>query len=687
MPNLVSAGILDREIDLTPGVGAVSTTEAGLAGVFAWGRVDKLVLVEDENELVSRFGKPSNYNAETFFTGANFLAYSNKLFISRALDTNARSAIANTGAVANIANQLVKNEDHYTTVTPDANTVFIAKYPGDLGNSLKVSVCDSPTAYSNSIDLVANSLISNTQSLFTLPVGSNSGLVTIVSTTNATVSATALTNLLARIAVGDLIEVGNSSVGKQLMKVSAKGAVVNTTNGGDFIASANLSLTSTLNLVSNVSSNTIERRWEYFNAVNRAPRTSQHLSALSLTTLDELHVVVIDEDGKFSGAPGTVLEVFEGLSRATDSKTEAGGTNYYKTVLNNRSAYLWAGTAQSNAVANVAVSVANSSNILPQTYSFNGGVDTSAEDTVALSALTAAWDLFINLEEVDVSIILAGKARGSATSGSSNTNNSWSVLANYLVNNIAEVRRDCVVYVSPAYNDVVNTLSPDTNNVAFRNNCVSSSYVFFDSGYKYQLDKYNDVFRYIPLNGDVAGCDARTNQVADPWYSPAGLNRGQIKNIVKLAYNPGQADRDLLYKSDINPVVNFPGQGTILYGDKTGLGRVSAFDRINVRKLFIILRKAISRAARSLLFEFNDEFTRAQFRALVEPYLRDVKGRRGIYDFKVICDTTNNTGEVIDRNEFIGDILIKPARSINFMNLNFVAVRTSVEFSETVLAF
>jgi phage tail sheath protein FI len=289
------------------------------------------------------------------------------------------------------------------------------------------------------------------------------------------------------------------------------------------------------------------------------------------------------------------------------------------------------------------------------------------------------YDLFASAEDVDVSLILTGTARG-GTNGEQ--------IPNYLIDNIAEKRKDCVVFVSPQRADVVNAAGNEaTNVVTFRNSLRSTSYAVLDSGYKYQYDKYNDLYRYIPLNGDTAGLCVRTDDTRDPWYSPAGFNRGQVKNIVKLAFNPRQADRDILYKAGVNPVVTFPGQGTVLYGDKTLLAKPSAFDRINVRRLFIVLEKAIATATKFTLFEFNDDFTRAQFRNLVEPFLRDVQGRRGIYEFQVVCDTTNNTGEVIDRNEFIGDIYIKPAKSINFIQLNFVAVRTGVEFSEVVGQF
>ena len=289
-----------------------------------------------------------------------------------------------------------------------------------------------------------------------------------------------------------------------------------------------------------------------------------------------------------------------------------------------------------------------------------------------------AYDKFKSAEDIDISLILGGKARGGT----------GEVLSNYIIDNICEYRKDCVAFVSPDQADTVNAPTSELQNVIdLRNLLRSTSYAVLDSGYKYQYDKYNDVYRWVPMNGDTAGLCVRTDNIRDPWFSPAGFNRGQIKNVVKLAFNPDKADRDQLYKNGINPIVNFPGQGVVLYGDKTLLAKPSAFDRINVRRLFIVLEKAIATASKFTLFEFNDEFTRASFRNLVEPYLRDVQGRRGIYDFRVVCDDTNNTPEVIDRNEFRGDIYIKPARSINFIQLNFVAVRTGVEFEEIVGRF
>jgi hypothetical protein len=403
--------------------------------------------------------------------------------------------------------------------------------------------------------------------------------------------------------------------------------------------------------------------------------------------VDGVHVVIVDEGGKFTGTPGSILESYANLSRATDGKTSTGSVNYYKTVLNNTSRYVWAVNDRSLAVSNTALNLTSSAKNNVYNINFRNGSDGYTEDAPPLSVVTTAYDQFSSAEDVDISLILAGKPLGgSATSGGQTVENFQ--LANYIIDNICETRKDCVVFVSP--DDMVVTSNYNNeaiSTVNWRNVLHDSSYAVVDSGYKYMYDRYNDVYRYIPMNGDIAGLCARTDNNRDPWWSPAGFNRGQIKNLVKLRWNPRKADRDILYKNGINPVVTFPGQGTVLYGDKTLQSKPSAFDRINVRRLFIVLEKAISTASKFTLFEFNDEFTRAQFKNLVTPYLRDVKGRRGITDFWVVCDSTNNTPERVDRNEFWGDIYIKPARSINFIQLNFVAVRSGVQFSEIVGKF
>ena len=657
----VSPGINVREIDLTTVVPAVSASVGAFAGVFGWGSAEERVLVSSENSLVKIFGKPTADNYETFYTAANFLAYGNALYVVRAIDTAARNAQANTAAETTI--QIKNLADYEDGITAGANAVYYARYAGTLGNSLKISVCDSANAYSNALDMTDGSAtIEGTLTLVPNSLTANLRVVSAVSNTAANTSAT---SIIGKIRVGDYLVVNGQS---QYLKVASLGAAVETGNASVFSAQAVITFdskfTGSANATAN-SSNALTRYWEFYNEVDKAPGQSTFVAAYGNTfAQDELHIVVVDEDGLFSGTKNAVLEVFEGLSRATNAKGENGQTLYYKDVITTDSEYIYWANHRAGAPAAVALSVASSAQTLPMTLSFSNGVDTSTESSVTLGNLGTAYDLFKDKNVVDVSLVMVGKA---------NTD-----VANYVIDNIATTRKDCVAFVSPTRSTSADSI------VTFRNTLSSTSYAVIDSGYKYQYDRYNDVYRYIPLNGDIAGLCARTDETRDPWFSPAGFTRGQIKNLVKLNFNPNQAERDLLYKNGVNPVVTFPGRGTVLFGDKTMLARPSAFDRINVRRLFIVLEKAISTAAEFALFEFNDEFTRAQFKNLVEPYLREVQGRQGITDFKVICDTTNNTGDVIDRNEFVGDIYIKPARSINFIQLNFIAVRSGVEFNEIV---
>lgn len=500
-----------------------------------------------------------------------------------------------------------------------SENTFIARCPGALGNSLEVSICENTTNFSSAITGI------------TINLGANTG----------TISDYAL------LVAGDILRVGSSSIGFQDLVVSATPTT------------STVTFTTKYKLSTALSATAGTRFWGNYKNVNGAP------------IANHIHVVVIDEDGIITGTSGAVLEVFENVSTISTAKSESGATNFYKDVINSQSAYIFA-TGANQPINDTAPFVTSY-------VSLTGGTDGSDEASVSLASLATGYDLFVSPEDIDISLILQGKAvHGTDNSG----------LANYIIDNICEVRKDCVAFLSPASSDVVNNPNGEVDAILeYRNAITNSSYAFIDSGYKYRYDKYNDLYRYTPLNGDIAGLTVRTDNNRDPWFSPAGYNRGIIKNVVKLAFNPNKAQRDILYVKDINPVITQPGQGTLLFGDKTALGAASAFDRINVRRLFIVLEKAIARASRSALFEFNDEFTRAQFKNLVEPFLRDVQGRRGIYDFRVVCDSTNNTGEVIDRNEFIGDIYIKPAKSINFIQLNFVAVRTGVEFEEIVGQF
>jgi phage tail sheath protein FI len=415
--------------------------------------------------------------------------------------------------------------------------------------------------------------------------------------------------------------------------------------------------------------------WAYRTQFTATPNTSTYVASKGNSNAnDEMHIVVVDEDGLISGTANTVIEKYAFVSKASDAKDDSGNSNYYKNVIAAQSQWIhwlahpaaanlgsgtaWGSTANNSAFKTITANL---------TFSLSGGTD----GNVGVSQITTGWDLFKNAESIDISLAVTGTGN--------------STIATYVISNVAETRKDCVAFISPPKANVVNNPGSEaTAAVAFRNALTSSSYAVIDSGYKYQYDKYADLYRWVPLNGDIAGLCVRTDTERDPWFSPGGLNRGVIKNVVKLAWNPTKTERDTLYVAGINPVVSFPGEGTVLFGDKTMLAKPSAFDRINVRRLFIVLEKAISRAARFSLFEFNDQFTRAQFVAIVEPFLRDVQGRRGISDFKVVCDDTNNTAQVIDSNQFIGDIYIKPARSINFIQLNFVAVRSGVSFNEVV---
>ena len=759
----VSPGINVSEIDLTTVIPAVSTTTGGIAGIFRWGPIGQLVLVDSEASLVKRFGAPNSTNYETFFTAANFLAYGNSLLVSRAAGTantanDAFSAVADsTGAVASAvaggtyisggvqSGFFITNEDDYNNSSANgnfaANTNFkyIARYPGAMGSSLQVSQVATATQYSSNLVSVANT---------TFAINSNTATFVFTDTAAAINAATVAANLASTIAwnaitVGDYITVGNSTIGTQNLQVSSKGAtpvfvanvgtmnsnttltaltstaliaagmvvsaniagiptgttVVSIVNSTAVTISAAATATGSANLhfageTLNISfyspytlsstwtpaNGNVGRLWQYYGVAPSAPGQSTYVSTYGNTSAnDELHVVVSDALGQFTGTPGQVLEVYTGLSRATDAMTPDGSTNYYVNVINKNSQYIWfANHRQSSGyVANAAL-IASQSNTTPMTIQFAGGQDGAAEGTPVIGALTTAYDLFKSTETSSVSLLLTGK--------SDDTNTTQ--VANYVIQNVAQPRMDCVVFVSPNKATVVNNAGNEATSVVnFRNGLTDSSYAVLDSGYKYQYDKYSDIYRYVPLNGDIAGLCVYTDTAKDPWWSPAGFNRGQIKNVVKLAFNPSKAQRDLLYPNSVNPVVTFPGQGTVLFGDKTLQSKSSAFDRINVRRLFIVLEKAISAASQYSLFEFNDAFTRSQFVSLVTPFLQDVQGRQGIYDFSVVCDDTNNTAQVIDANQFVGDIYVKPAKSINFIQLNFVAVRTGVEFSEIVGKF
>jgi hypothetical protein len=701
----LSPGVNVTEVDLTSIVPAVATSTGAIAGIFSWGPVNQRILIDTETKLVSQFGSPNANNYETWYTASNFLSYGNSLYVVRAANTSAsasgsiaaRNSYANVGTVA--ANPVVLNTSDFELKagTFDANVAYLARYPGDIGNSLTVSVCDSINAYSS--NLYANGLASQSaidvSANVSISIGSNTAVIIVTPNTSASVTQTQANgyaaSFVANLAIGDFITIGNSTVGTQQLQVSAIGTPAFVV--GNTTASVNVSFTSTYKLstaynTDTATNNLIKRSWQYSPVVGTPPTTTAWQAASSNPNIvDGMHIVVIDSQGMFTGTPGIVLESYVNVSRATDATAQGGADNYYQAVIKNSSKYIWALADRSGATSALASALTNSSNQGPLTLSFTGGTAGYTESTASLSVIAAGYDKFASSEDVDVALVLQGKPIGGTTTVGGQIVNNFQ-LANYLIDNIAEVRKDCVVVISP--DDTLIRSNPGaeaTSLVNWRGAVHDSSYAVMDSGYKYMYDRYNDVYRYVPVNGDIAGLCVRTDNTRDPWWSPAGFNRGQIKNIVKLRYNPSKADRDLLYSHNINPVVTFPGQGTILFGDKTLQSKASAFDHINVRRLFIVLEKSIATAAKFFLFEFNDDFTRAQFKALVNPYLRDIQGRRGITDYTVVCDGTNNTAEVIDGNKFIGDIYIKPARSINYIQLNFVAVRTGVQFSEIVGKF
>lgn len=630
----VSPGVNVSEVDLTAGVQTVSLSTGAFAGPFQWGPALEVTNIGSESDLVQVFGKPDANTYLYWFSASAFLAYSNQLKVVRAISGSAKNASAESTGT------LIKNETDYDNTYPNGNADFglaIAKWPGDLGNTLKVSLCPSALAFQD--NAVAGSLA--------LEAGN-----TIVTGTT--------TEFTTDLVVGDYI----SANGKwyQVKTITNNTSLILKTAAEDTIAS--------------VTTGNWSRKWEYADEFGQgAPGTSVWASDRSGVT-DELHAVVVDEDGLFTGIAGTVLERYAYLSKASDAKSLNGDSNYYKTVLNRNSAYVWwmshVGTTTNWGSA--ATGTTFGAKVLPYTKSLVSGDDDN--QNITTGQIQDAWELFADPDTQDVSLIISGPAVKNTTSA---------VLATYLINNIAEVRKDCVVFVSPSSNSAVNNAGDEVDDILTERALLpSTSYAFMDSGWKYTYDKYNDVYRWVPLNGDIAGLAARTDTTNDPWFSPAGFNRGNIKNVVKLSWNPKLADRDDLYSKGVNPVVTFPAQGTLLYGDKTLLSRPSAFDRINVRRLFIVLEKTISRYAKSQLFEFNDEYTRSAFRNVVEPFLRDVKARRGITDYLVVCDSTNNTTNVIDQNQFVGDIYVKPTRSINFIQLNFVAVRSGVSFQEVV---
>jgi len=632
----VSPGVLVQEKDLTRIIPAVSTSIGAVAIQATKGPLDEIVSISSEQELVSTFGKPDSNTFEGFFTAANFLSYSNALRVVRVTNSSVSNA-TESGSTFVIKNT-TDYQDNFAAGQASVG-LWAARTAGAWGNNLKIESCPSATAYEETAKTTVNDAAT----------AAGDTVVTVTSGSGIT--------------AGDIVNFGDNYEYRVISVATNDLTIVRKEEPQYFTASDSSGLHAAITDGSNV-----RRRWRYYDLFDKAPGTSPYAQARGGSG-DEIHIVVVDEDGGITGTKGDILETFGAVSKASDAKSPQGDTNYYPDVIYNKSSYIyWMDHNSSGSNWGSAASGTTYTSVTTvSVVSLLNGSDGSAATTA--QKLTA-YEKFQDAETVDVGLIMA--ANGDATH------------AGNLIT-IAENRKDAVAFVSPERSDVVGVADSNTqkdNVIGFFNGINSSSYVVFDSGYKYMYDRYNDVYRYVPLNGDMAGLAARTDLVADAWYSPAGFNRGIVRGVVKLAFNPTKTQRDELYRARVNPVATFPGQGTVLFGDKTGLSAPSAFDRINVRRLFITLEKAISTASKFQLFEFNDEFTRANFRNIVEPFLREVQGRRGITDFLVVCDETNNTGEVIDRNEFVAEIFIKPARSINFITLQFVATRTGVSFDE-----
>ena len=623
--SLISPGIKITESDLVSSSQAVSSTSGAFSGQFRWGPIDKAVQVTNETELVNQFGKPNATNVVDFLSAANFLGYTSSLFVVRSANTALNAtAEATTGSGTAGTGTSIKNDDVYINTASFNVGPWAARYSGALGNALKVSLCPSSNAYSNTLT-----------GTYTVTAGS----------TTVTGSGTAANTEMQ---IGDILVLGG--------RASKVTAITNAT-----------SLTLESAHLTGASAATGVRRWEFFNEFDSAPRTSTSGTAVGATN-DELHVVVVDKTGDITGTAGTVLEKYAYLSKGSDAKADAGGSNFYRTVINDRSNYIWwaahdtAGSNWGNTLSNTTYTAVN----VPKAYTLAGGSDGNA---LTDGDRSSSYVLLANKQEIPASIIVTGQANAT--------------VANRIIADVAELRKDVIVCVSPIRTAVVNNAGSEATSIlSWADTVTRSTYAIADSGWKYQYDKYNDAYVYVPLNADTAGCMARNDSVREPWLSPAGFSNGRIQNLVRLAYNPNQADRDTLYKAAVNPVITQIGQGTVLFGDKTFTLKNTSMNRVNVRRLFIELQKTIGQSADNVLFDQNDATTRDGFVSLVVPYLRSVQSRRGITAFRVVCDESNNPEDVVNSNEFVCDIFVQPIRSVNFIQLNFVSVRGTATFAE-----
>jgi hypothetical protein len=714
--NLASPGIVVREVDLTSGrVQPASNKIGAIVAPFAKGPVDSPTLVENENDLLNNFGEPysTDKHYESWMVASSYLSYGGSLQVVRADDTNTKNAFVGTASSVKI-----KSLDNYEELGYDENTItgvtVAARNPGSWANGIKVAIIDSKA------DQILSGIVTT---LAVVGYGVTQDL-----TGKADVGTGTSISLAGSYLKGIITEVGASSIAvKILSRVSSgntetivdyqqdgtycftEGGTVGIVTSGSGVTLGSTSYTGEVDWFSQQYINLTNSNIQW-NNISQAPGTSAFAEPRG-SRFDEVHVVVIDDLGTITGNAGTILEKHLGLSKATDAEFSAGSTSYWRKYIAAGSANIFAGGAPAGLTTtgydagqfdlttdngwdqpaeNVIFGAAGSN-----TYTLAGGLNydggTNLNTTGALFATLAelkdGYDLFENTEEIKVDFLLMGSAGYAKETAQE--------LANKLIS-VAELRKDAVAFITPyrgaaladnpAEGDITVRSPEDItrNVISFFSPIASSSYAVFDSGYKYMYDRFANTYRYAPLNGDIAGLCARNDINYFPWYSPAGTSRGAILNAVKLAYTPSKSQRDRLYTNRINPIIFSPGAGIILFGDKTGLGRTSAFDRINVRRLFIYLEDAISRAAQDVLFEFNDEITRTNFVNTIEPFLRDVQAKRGIFDYVVIADETNNTAAVIDANEFRADIYIKPARSINFIGLTFIATKTGVDFEEVI---
>ena len=714
--NLASPGLVVREVDLTIGrVDTATTKAAGIVAPFQKGPVNEPTTIENEQDLIDTFGEPLDIDKhyEYWLTASSYLSYGGILSVVRSDDSDLANATDDGSPEIKILSTQDYNNKGYD-LNALSNTVVAARNPGSWANDIKVCIIDGK----------ADQIV--TAGITTLTVGAG---VTQAVPSGTVLPGAGTTSLLDGYFKGIITEVNSSAIGVKFVSHVSNAGIETTKDyqpGGvykfgagviSYGMSANTGGGSTTTAATpldwfdqqkiTLSNSTIN-----WNTIAERPGTASYATARS-SRFDEVHVVVIDDKGTVTGNAGTVLEKHLGLSKAKDAEFSAGSPSYWRKYIYNNSSNIFGmggPTLASSGITTTAfvaggftkqtdvawdqdaqgISFAGSG-VLTKTLTggenYNGAATlTAGAMSASLGGITAGYDLFENKEEFDIDFLLMGSANYPQADAQA--------LANKLIS-IAELRKDVVAFISPNrgafLNDsavgtgTLNSAADMTSNVVgFYAPLTSSSYAVFDSGYKYMFDRFSDTFRYIPLNGDIGGTCARNDINNFPWFSPAGTARGGILNAVKLAYTPNQTQRDVLYGNRINPVIFSPGAGIILFGDKTGFGKASAFDRINVRRLFIFIEEAISAAARDQLFEFNDEITRTNFVNIVEPFLRDVQSKRGIFDFRVVCDETNNTAAIIDSNEFIADIFIKPARSINFIGLTFVATRTGISFDEVI---